>query len=366
MNENLPALFITAMTAAIQSVCEKNIALEMKRRSDDRDCNIRSGLKKIMKFDTLSLLLCQKLNTQPSTLSSYYTPGRPEFDIALRRCTELLDDMSDIPDTMDFLVASVLSRTGFPEYTNCIEWGETEEEIFKDPRIKALDLPECTCDTDSCCRLVKTFTWLTLRTLEQRCGEWQYQAGKLRSIFGLEAPPVPSIEPDEPDRVSKLFSVFEMIGDRDPVEISRIYTVHRAAGRYLLNPANYTKLISYLERGVKIVVIMNDVQAAEPVAKHINIGTFLYTKHSALIEKWKELTEKYSCLRVMTTSLPILHSIDYVKYKKKEKSEMLINLYAYGQPDTDKYQRSLFRYGDRFYDYYVEELSYIISHSDPV
>jgi len=367
-NERMLDSFITCVTNAWQEVSGYCISQEMKRRGDDRECDLRSELRAIKKNDALSLLLCRELKTNPSILSHYYTPGQPEFDITVKRCAELLADTDIIQDSMDSIAASVLARTGFVDYTNCVEWGDIADEAFSKAHQKDISFPDGIKDPDSCLMLVRALAFLAVTTLEQKCGHWLEDTDVLRKLLGLApaAGSKDSIElPDDTD-IMKLNSALDMLGGIRQEEIASIFMLHRAGGRFLLNPGIFTQLTDYLDTGAKAVIVVNDEKTSELISRHINIGTFFYARHGELLEKWKMLSEKYENLTVMTTSLPLLHSIDSVSCTQREKNRMLIAYYSYSHPNIANYQRSLFSYSDYYYNYYIEERNYILNHSTPL
>lgn len=135
--------------------------------------------------------------------------------------------------------------------------------------------------------------------------------------------------------------------------------------RFLAEERFHQKMMSYLEAGGILRVLINSYDTTEAFAVHMQEESRSHYPTDLLIRDWKQLRERFpKQVTLFFSDLPLMHGMIVVQNKAPEKSAMYISFYAYTQVGVSHHQKSVFLETEPYFTHYLKELRYLQTHTD--
>ena len=130
-------------------------------------------------------------------------------------------------------------------------------------------------------------------------------------------------------------------------------------------------LVQSLKSGIHWRVLINTVEAAESIGKHMRDETALYIPFDKIREQWKKMSELYpDVLEVRECDIPLIHVHHSVKFINNVTGnpygELHIKYYAYNHTRPDNSYEHTVSSFSKYYSIYNDEFEFLWNRSTPV
>lgn len=149
-------------------------------------------------------------------------------------------------------------------------------------------------------------------------------------------------------------------------EIKEINMYFFTGSRWFLQHKYNELFIEFLQKGIKVKVIINLPEVAESLGKHMRKEFMIYQSFEDGMELWKRYDELFDNLEVRVCNIPFLHSYESFIYNNYKKDSIRINDYAYQVTDLDKISSVVLSYYSPLFKTYQKEFEYLWDHSKDI
>ncbi len=177
-----------------------------------------------------------------------------------------------------------------------------------------------------------------------------------------------NVHPSKPQIKTEDFFKYNL-ETRTDVTPCRVDMAFHAGAPWLMPGAKNGLLAQSLERGVRWRVLINTVEAAESIARHMRDENAMYVSFEQARAGWKRLAERYpECLEVRECRIPLIHVHHAVKFAEGEKGglggELHVKYYAYNNIRLDNaFEHTVSSYSP-YYSIYDDEFEFLWNQSD--
>lgn len=144
-----------------------------------------------------------------------------------------------------------------------------------------------------------------------------------------------------------------------------------AGAPWLMPGEKYELLMSSLKRNIRWRVLINSVDAAESIGKHMRDENALYVSFEQVQAHWAKLSRLFpDCLEVRRCDIPLIHVYHSVNFKSDEgdrtHAELHIKYYAYNNTRLDNaFEHEVSSYS-KHYEIYKDEFEFLWNKSEKI
>lgn len=152
---------------------------------------------------------------------------------------------------------------------------------------------------------------------------------------------------------------------------ARVDVAFHGGAPWLMPGEKNDLLINSLKKGIPWRVMINTIEAAENIGKHMRDDNALYVSFPEVHKHWKKLQLRYpDILEVRACPIPLIHvhhSVHFVNETNEQKySEQHIKYYAYNNTRLDNaFEHRVSSYS-KYYTVYSEEYEFLWSQSEKI
>lgn len=156
---------------------------------------------------------------------------------------------------------------------------------------------------------------------------------------------------------------------RTNLTVKQVDVAFHAGSPWLMPGEKKDLLVNSLKKNICWRVLINTVEAAESIGKHMRDETALYVPFDQVHIQWKRLAELYpDCLEVRKCEIPLIHVHHSVKFENENCDvpcgEMHIKYYAYNNTRLDNAFEHVVNSTSKHFEIYNDEFEFLWNKSE--